>query len=144
MSESVLNPQQLQMFMRPGEILAKTEGRSVDYGDYPGRTEAMLRGDVLTAAKRHHDDGPSVYESVKSGGVEKPVILSPGNKLSDVMGGRFTSRHEPLWMGNGHHRVASALAAEQETGQAKYIPVIHDTDYMGTRQTRRTFGVAED
>lgn len=155
-----LNPHQLQMFMRPHEIMEATQGRSVDYGEYPGRTDAMLRTDVLREARRPSqvkgggdwdrgtgvwEKGPSIADSVREGGVQKPIILTRGRDMQDVLTEQGRP-NDPIWQGNGHHRLAAAMAAEKETGQHQYIPVLHDTEFMGSsaRMRRAGFGTAED
>lgn len=139
-----LHPVQLQMFMRPQEVLDTMQG-SVEQRDMSmiqghlthKLREAKIRGEPYLA---NHDgeligQGPSLYDQVKTHGVEKPIILQhTENYRGDPM----------LLLGNGHHRLAAAQAAEQETGQQQYIPVIHDDNYMGSSRTKDTFGVAED
>ena len=146
-----LHPGQLQMFMRPQEILDSTTG-SIESGPHvlangqPGRTKQHMAMKLQEASEgedpyvyseekgKWEGQGPSLVDDVKAHGVEKPIILSDT--------GPNGMRHGS-WIGNGHHRLAAAMQAEKDTGRQQYIPVIHDRHYMGTQDTINTFGVPD-
>lgn len=120
-----LNPNQMRMFMRPGEIKEHIAG-SVDHEDVgKGATWTGKQNDFLR-------------NSIQGSGVKTPVILTPAGSESarryinaDVASGGG------VVMGNGHHRVENAHRAEQATGRQVYVPVLHDEEYMGTSQAMR-------
>ena len=112
MSKRVLNPNQLQMLMKPSEIRRTLTG-SVDGSntadpsvDWEEKKTTMLK------------------DSVAHNGVRSPVIIEHGNVgYGSYEGGRT--------MGNGHHRVQAAKEIE-DSGKEIYVPVIHTHgDYMG-------------
>lgn len=120
------NPEQLQMFMRPHEILSKLYGfaddtQNYDFGDdedfgdpispkdYP---DSQLHHDKLQEAK---DSG--LHDSIETEGIRNHIVLQ-------------TSPHTTQFrMGNGHHRLSVALDLESK-GRQVHIPVIHDADIM--------------
>jgi len=111
MSRRVINPNQLQMLMKPSEIRGMLKG-SVDYvptadptRDWEGKAE---------------DNKLGLNESVAKEGVRNPVIIDHWQQV----------RGEPV-MGNGHHRVQAAKELE-DSGKEIYVPVLHvEGDYMG-------------
>ena len=109
------NPEQLQMFMRPHEILNKLSGFMDNTGshiddpkDYP---YSDLHDEKLSEAK---DSG--LHDSIETDGIRDHIVLT--NTGSD----KFR-------MGNGHHRLSVALDLE-EKGHQVDIPVIHDNNFM--------------
>ena len=109
------NPDQLQMFMRPHEILNKlsgfiddTDGYLDDGRDYP---YSDLHDEKLSEAK---DSG--LHDAIETDGVRNHIVLT------NTGGDKFR-------MGNGHHRLSAALDLE-EKGHQIDIPVIHDNDPM--------------
>ena len=160
-----VHPEQLQMFMRPQEIFDKTAGSVEVTERYREQSPSMHQGlieshmkDKLREAQRpgssvewgaassmEQEDvqaRPSLADHIAQHGVEKPIILStqgPGRPS------RLDAKpSENLYIGNGHHRLASAQFAEQQTGRPQYVPVVHDYDFMGSRQTNETFGTSTD
>lgn len=129
-----LNPNQLKMFMRPDEVMDAVDG-SYDFGTVRklrNKVDTKLRYEASAPGSADgyvgYDDqetGPSLYESVRDGGVRDPIILQQRDD-----GG--------VSMGNGHHRLAAAKMAEEKTGTDKYLPVLHDADPMG-RNLYRNF-----
>lgn len=118
-----LNPNQMRMFMRPdeikGSIFSSIDGMPVgSHADWEEKDSDFLR------------------HSVAGSGVKTPVVLYPAHSeyvSPDHYGGGMN-------MGNGHHRVQNAHRLQQETGQEIYVPVIHDTNYMGTtREMRKSY-----
>jgi len=147
-SNDALNPHQLQMFMRPSELLGKVKGvvdadrgQSVaDVMEYKHRN-AQYQADYDRMETHPHEPTMTLDESIRSEGIRKPVILSPGDTVSTALDST-PNRSEHFWLGNGHHRVATAAAMEKE-GTDIHVPVIYDHNYMGSKQTRDTFGVAD-
>ena len=133
--------QQLRMFMRPGEILDTIQG-SADAGAGRSNVEHMVRGSKLDTAQGRQSGNTTLYESIRQGGVRKPIILYPGSEHGGYAGEDSRSAH--FWLGNGHHRVASAEEAERATGKQQYIPVVHDNDFMGQSFAAQHFGIAYD
>jgi len=110
------NPEQLQMFMRPHEILNKLHhfaddglGNIDDPKDYP---YSDLHERKLDEAK---DSG--LHDGIETDGILNHVVLKTSNYTNKFI------------LGNGHHRLSVALDLE-EKGHQVDIPVIHDTDYM--------------
>ena len=110
------NPDQLQMFMRPHEILNKIDSFVDDFGgsiddpqDYP---YSDLHNEKLQEAI---DSG--LHDGIETEGIKNHIVLQ-------------TLPNSPQFrMGNGHHRLSAALDLE-ERGHQIDIPVIHDADYM--------------
>jgi len=111
MSKRVLNPNQLQLLMKPSEIRNMLKG-SVDWQPTADPTEDW-EGKAL-------DNKLGLNASVQQEGVRKPVIIDHWQQV----------RGEPI-MGNGHHRVQAAKEIE-DSGKEIYVPVLHvESDYMG-------------
>jgi len=108
------NPEQLQMFMRPHEILNKLHSFLDDEGiddprDYP---YSDLHNEKLGEAI---DSG--LHDGIETDGVMNHIVLE-------------TAPHTTKFrMGNGHHRLSVALDLE-ERGHQVDIPVIHDSNPM--------------
>jgi hypothetical protein len=115
------NPEQLQMFMRPHEILNKIYSFSDDLGDDDalehlddprGYPNSQLHADKLGEAI---DSG--LHDGIETDGILNHVVLE-------------TSPHTSKFrMGNGHHRLSVALDLESKGHQVD-IPVIHDNNFM--------------
>lgn len=120
------NPEQLQMFMRPHEILNKLHSFLDDEGiddprDYP---YSDLHDEKLEEAK-----GTGLHDSIETDGVRDHVVLE-------------TAPHTTKFrMGNGHHRLSVALDLE-EKGHQVDIPVIHDNNsmYNSTDEYKQIYG----
>jgi hypothetical protein len=120
------NPEQLQMFMRPHEILNKLHSFLDDEGiddprDYP---YSDLHDEKLQEAK---DSG--LHDGIETDGVRDHVVLE-------------TAPHTTKFrMGNGHHRLSVALDLE-EKGHQVDIPVIHDNNsmYNSTDEYKQIYG----
>lgn len=120
------NPEQLQMFMRPHEILNKLHSFLDDEGiddprDYP---YSDLHDEKLSEAK-----GMGLHDSIETDGVRDHVVLE-------------TAPHTTKFrMGNGHHRLSVALDLE-EKGHQVDIPVIHDNNFMynSTDEYKKIYG----
>ena len=123
------NPEQLQMFMRPHEILNKLYGFIDDtyYGkiddprDYP---HSDLHAEKLGEAI---DSG--LHDGIETDGILNHIVLE-------------TAPHTTKFrLGNGHHRLSAALDLESKGHQIN-IPVIHDTDHMydTTDEYKRMYG----
>ena len=121
MSKRVLNPNQLRMFMRPGEI--KEQMWPADYDprlDGPGE-----QGMQHMWSEKHDENWISDMDvEVEREGVKTPVTIMHDNPgwAGDPVGARASGK--PL-LANGHHRVQAAHAAERHTGNASWIPVVH-------------------
>jgi hypothetical protein len=108
------NPEQLQMFMRPHEVLNKLYGFIDDEGiddpsDYP---YSDLHNEKLGEAI---DSG--LHDGIETDGIMNHIVLE-------------TAPHTTKFrMGNGHHRLSVALDLE-ERGHQVDIPVIHDSNPM--------------
>lgn len=135
-----IHPDQLKMFMTPDEIVA-TVGDSVDRGHGDGDPNEDLNdlwdrksGDLSDPYSGHED----LQEHVNAEGVKTPVILqvSPHSKVS--VNSSPTSRAGIL-MGNGHHRVMAAENKQDLTGHQVYVPVLHDSHYMGNQATQHAY-----
>ena len=115
------NPEQLQMFMRPHEVLSKLYGfiddnYSEDHDDYDfdpkNYADTELHAEKLQEAK---DSG--LHDGIETDGILNHIVLE-------------TAPHTTKFrMGNGHHRLSAALDLESKGHQVD-IPVIHDTDHM--------------
>jgi len=110
------NPEQLQMFMRPHEILNKLHrfaddglGNIDDPKDYP---YSDLHERKLDEAK---DSG--LHDGIETDGILNHIVLKTSNYTNKFI------------LGNGHHRLSVALDLE-EKGHQIDIPVIHHNDYM--------------
>jgi hypothetical protein len=120
-----LNPQQFQqlpMFMSAREIQEQTT---------PGDKEPTQRTSSFWAHKRREAEsldavkgagGPTLAESIRSGGVQQPVELGWASTLV---------RPE---LANGHHRVAVAAKSDQ------LVPVMHDAGETPWTTVRHAFG----
>lgn len=115
-----LQGEQLRMFMRPHEVMGLVK-ESVDRpvmqsleGLWKEKDEELDYGGYRTLNR-------SVKN--KKGGVMRPITIVPPSGIHDRI---YT-------MGQGHHRVVSALRAEKETGQERYIPVMYDPDFDYTQ-----------
>ena len=109
------NPDQLQMFMRPHEILNKISGFMDNTGshiddpkDYP---YSDLHNEKLGEAI---DSG--LHDGIETDGIMNHIVLT-------------NTGRDKFRMGNGHHRLSVALDLE-EKGHQVDIPVIHDNDPM--------------
>lgn len=109
------NPDQLQMFMRPHEILNKLSGFLDDTDAHldDGRwyPDSDLHDEKLQEAK---DSG--LHDDIETDGVRNHIVLT-------------NTGRDKFRMGNGHHRLSVALDLE-EKGHQVDIPVIHDNDPM--------------
>ena len=110
------NPDQLQMFMRPHEILNKIDSFVDDSGsmiddprDYP---YSDLHNEKLGEAI---DSG--LHDGIETDGIMNHIVLQTAPRSSQFR------------MGNGHHRLSVALDLE-ERGHQVDIPVIHDNNFM--------------
>ena len=121
------NPEQLQMFMRPHEILNKLSGFMDDDGgfiddpqDYPN---SKLHAEKLDEAK---DSG--LHDGIETDGVMNHIVLT-------------NTGRDKFRMGNGHHRLSAALDLE-ERGHQVDIPVIHDNNpmYDTTAEYKNMYG----
>jgi hypothetical protein len=120
------NPKQLQMFMRPHEILNKLHSFLDDEGiddpsDYP---YSDLHDEKLDEAK---DSG--LHDGIETDGILNHVVLE-------------TAPHTTKFrMGNGHHRLSVALDLESKGHQVD-IPVIHDSNpmYDTTAEYKNMYG----
>lgn len=112
-----IHPDQLKMFMTGPEIKGFVDD-SVDrvYGETIEETWSEKRL-------------PSLKHDVIQNGVRNPVII----EHNDSWYGHSTN------MGNGHHRVQASDDAEKDTGRQHYVPVIHDTHYMGESETHNSY-----
>lgn len=110
------NPEQLQMFMRPHEILNKINSFvDDDYSDIDDPRDypySDLHDEKLEEAK-----STGLHESIETDGVRDHIVLETAPRSS-----RFR-------LGNGHHRLSVALDLE-EKGHQVDIPVIHDSNFM--------------
>lgn len=108
MSKRVINPNQLQMLMKPSEI-RNSLTHSVDYqyvedptADWEEKKTTMLK------------------DNIAKNGIKNPVILDHSYNGPGTVS-----------MGNGHHRVQAAKEIE-DSGKEIYVPVLHTSDdYMG-------------
>ena len=115
------NPEQLQMFMRPHEILSKLYGFADDTSadddddyDFDPKyyTDTQLHEEKLEEAK-----GSGLHDSIETEGIRNHIVLE-------------TAPHTTKFrMGNGHHRLSVALDLESKGHQVN-IPVIHDRNFM--------------
>jgi len=138
MTKRVLNPNQLRMFMRPGEIkdqatpgdwdpnfhqskddLWDMKSRESNYPPVGGVGYKYLTVDQQTGDLEDVTLKTSLKDEIRKNGVQTPVHISH-------------SETTPVWSGetgpvleNGHHRVQAAHEVEKETGKQVYIPVVH-------------------
>ena len=109
------NPEQLQMFMRPHEILNKLHGfmdATASYIDDPkDYPYSDLHDEKLSEAK-----STGLHDSIETDGVRDHIVLT-------------NTGRDTFLMGNGHHRLSVALDLE-EKGHQVDIPVIHDNNFM--------------
>lgn len=121
MSKRVINPNQLQMFMKPSEIRRQLTG-SVDQQPVADPTKDW-EGKKTTHLKTR----------IAEEGVRDPVILDHGEKAAGMDRSIFSKEplpKNPVSMGNGHHRLQAAKELEDE-GREIYVPVLHtDDDFM--------------
>ena len=102
--------QQLPMFMEAQEIRSSIQG-TADYPNHPV--------DDVMKHKKSEADRSGLTESIRTDGVQQPVQLV--HKRDDEGYGDTST----TIMGHGHHRVAAASDISKETGQPKYVPVVH-------------------
>ena len=133
MSSDKINPDQFRMFMRPHEI-KELVPNSVDAFGEGSKKKRMARlwehkkKDIEENISSGQRDDDITYgdlkESIKKVGVMRPVTLYTGMETP--------AGHEPVAMGQGHHRVVAAEMAEKETGKDYYVPVIYSDDLHET------------
>jgi len=116
---------QLQMFMRPHQLQSMP---SIDKRE--GEAESAV-WDEKRSDNANVLQYSSVARSVGEVGVRQPVIAYHGRADKGPM------------MGNGHHRVAAADAAEKKTGKQSWVPGIHDKDWMGSENTAERFNIPQ-
>ena len=110
------NPEQLQMFMRPHEILNKLSG-FIDDTDAHLSDPKWYPNSKLHAEKLQEAIDSGLHDGIETDGILNHIVLE-------------TAPHTTKFrMGNGHHRLSAALDLE-ERGHQIDIPVIHDTDHM--------------
>jgi hypothetical protein len=112
-----LQPQQLQMFMRPSEMRQMDRFEFGDMIDYTSES-AMMR-DKLTDAREN-----GLTRSIREKGVRDPVLIA-----HDRVG--------PVLF-NGHHRFAVQDRRER-AGIETYLPVEHD-DIPAAYDHRKVYG----
>lgn len=102
-------PMQLPMFMRARDLADSLTGTL----DRSHQSVEEVMDQKLYQSQQHiGPHGGGVYESVQREGVINPVQLVHGMNQS-------------LLMGQGHHRTAAAEDIERQTGQDKWVPVVH-------------------
>lgn len=114
----IQNPEQLRMFMRPGEIKGHYYPSDVDEDDHRFATpEKVWKTKEKDNRATWTEDGKKTNfnEVIRTQGVHEPV---------DVI-----TETPKYWndnsLENGHHRVQAAEAAEKKTGRHYYLPVRH-------------------
>lgn len=108
------NPNQLQLFMKPSELLSKVSGFADDPGGVSG---SQFEGSGLQKYKlreaqdsgRYENVDESLYDNIKKHGVQSPIVLMGSNGVK---------------LGNGHHRLAAAHQLEKE-GHDIVVPVVY-------------------
>lgn len=127
MSRRVINPNQLQMFMKPSEIRKSLTG-SVDF-----ESQHISNPDVDWVEKKT----TLLKNDIAESGVLQPVILDHGTKSARMSMPIFSKKplpDNPVTMGNGHHRLQAALEIERESNPNIHVPVLHtEDDFMGRR-----------
>jgi hypothetical protein len=72
--------------------------------------------------------GYKTHESVAEEGVKEPInVRHPG--MGPLLSANPNEKAGEMYMGQGHHRVASA-AKEERAGKEIYVPVIHHASAM--------------
>ena len=122
------NPDQLQLLMKPSEILSRLHGFYDDKdGDtWDDITPERYAKSGLHAFKLQEAESQGTADLIRKEGVLKPVVLMPP-RARDILDPekKELSRTRHFMLGNGHHRLAVAFDMEQQ-GSDIHIPVIHD------------------
>jgi len=121
------NPDQLQMFMRPHEVLSKLSGFVDDDGGFIGDPQDYPYSNLHNAKLSEAIDS-GLHDGIETEGIKNHIVLQTLPNSSQFR------------MGNGHHRLSAALDLE-ERGHQVDIPVIHDNNYMydTTEEYRRMY-----
>ena len=115
-----IHPEQLRLFMRPGEIKgAVTESVDMD-APLGSPMEAMWAGKERESREPIKDEvqhGAGLYERLRTEQVREPVVLKvePGKSMK-----------QSLWMGEGHHRTAASHTAERDVRMTHWLPVEYE------------------
>lgn len=114
---------QLQLFMRPQEIMEMvTESTNrvrlaIELTDLTGEETEITMEQMWQIAKDEAGNFLFAWyldaESIEKEGVNEPIHIICENK----------GRYIQFVMADGHHRVVSALAAEEKNGKEQWIPV---------------------
>jgi hypothetical protein len=102
---------QLQLFVDPEQHIADLGGSNdgANKETLPSLLDQKLAQSRLPAGSGH---GSGLYDDIKERGVQERIIAYEHWKA----GGK-------LIQGEGHHRLASAAAAQQETGRPQFVPI---------------------
>ena len=119
-----LNPDQLRMFMRPGEIMNMVT-------DSPDRHSGDTMGDHWDVKAQQVAEEPEFQQlkrSIKKHGVKSPVsVYVDFTPWEDSEGSdSWTGSVHPFALNDGHHRVVIADQLERETGKHVYLPVTYE------------------
>ena len=122
------NPDQLQLLMKPSEIINRLHGF---YDDKDGDTWNDITPERYAVSDLHKNklaeaEAHGTADSIRKEGVLKPVVLMPP-KTRDILDpvNKELSRTRHFMLGNGHHRLAVAFDMEQQ-GSDIHIPVLYD------------------
>jgi len=121
MSASVLNPNQLKLFMS-GTEFKNASSTSVDLS-YRDRTMDQLWTRKLAEAKApaYTGHGAGIYESLKNEGFNKEHYGGDWDTPTLMFAGHRTDPVPVMKQGEGHHRVAAAAEIERESGGRRTI-----------------------
>jgi hypothetical protein len=119
-AEHVINPNQLTLFERAGDLADPAKTGHIDFEEYPDEGDSMtfdeFRSNKLWESK-YGDD--SLYEDIKKHGVKQPVTLVHSD---DLYGSKRPKGDPDKVLMEGHHRVFSQADINPDT----YIPVEWD------------------